>query len=1062
MARVKPMRFAPPTALARFKQLLATVCSAALVAAPMRVYANPQDGTVVSGNASIVQESPATLVILQSTDKAVIDWRGFSIGEGETTRFEQPNGSSVTLNRVTGSQVSEILGNLQANGRVFVVNPNGVVFGQNSRVDVGGLVASTANISNHNFEAGNFTFDQAGVAGSQVFNAGTITAADGGLVALVAPIVKNTGTITARLGKVQLAGGQTFTLDLYGDQLVALAVDDNTLAQSLAENSGAIAAAGGRVAVTAGQAQHALNNVVNMNGVIAADTVGTQDGRIVLGSSQGLTTVAGTATANAIEVGGGRIAVRSGATLNADGDNGGGTVHVGGKAHGEVLDTFGTTAERVLVERGATLSANATENGNGGEVTVWADNTTGYAGHASAQGGAGGGDGGFIEVSGKENLIFNGTANTSAARGAMGELLLDPIDITIVDGAGGADDGQVSDGIILQGDTPMGSFTISENTLEALSSGTNISLLATNNFTIDNLTDNVLDLLTTGSVVFRADADLDGNGVFTMHINDTIRTDGADVTLTGETVQVGGVDTSGGSFGDITFTGNSGVSLNNSYLTDGGDLYVNGPVTLDAPSVFIAGGAGGDLNFTDDVVGDNTFAITAGTGHSLNFQSIDIDTLTLNSAGSMILNGMMRTDQALNFSALDGGIDLQGNSSIIAHDGVTAANVTMGAANSINGGYTLDVTGAAVTLRNLGNVTPLTSLAVTGNTITVNSGVTTTGAQTYAGDVTLNTNLTTSSNNIAVTGNVNIGTNVTISSGAGAGNLSITGNLNGAHEAVFTAGTGTITIGGAVGGTTPLTALTANGSNISVLGGVNTTGAQTYNAPVTAGGAFTAAGNDMTFAGGAVTLAANTTMASSGGDITFASTIDGAYNLALNAGAGIIDITGAVGGITPLGTLALTGSALTLQDGAFSTGTHTYTGALTLDGNLTASAGALSFSNAVTLNGNSIWTTGGGSSDNIAVAGAVAGDFTLALVAGLGDISFLTLDVDTLTLTSADDLTLTGAFITTDTAQDYSNIDDITLNTDTTLTAQNGATLQNITFDSGNTIMAAGDLTLTG
>lgn len=150
--------------------------------------ANPQDGVVSSGNATI-SSSGSTLNIRQSTDRAVIDWRSFDIGAGETTRFYQPSSGSITLNRVNSSSPSFIDGNLIANGNVFIVNQNGVLFGQNSRVDVNGLVATTANITNTNFMNGNLHFDQAGNPESTIENRGVITAGEAGLVGLVAPNV---------------------------------------------------------------------------------------------------------------------------------------------------------------------------------------------------------------------------------------------------------------------------------------------------------------------------------------------------------------------------------------------------------------------------------------------------------------------------------------------------------------------------------------------------------------------------------------------------------------------------------------------------------------------------------------------------------------------------------------------------------------------------------------------------------------------------------------------------------------------------------------------------------
>ena len=163
--------------------------------------------------------------IEQFSDRAIIDWRSFGIGAGDQVVFLQPSAQAATLNRVTGEQVSVILGRLDANGQVLLINPNGIVFGGGAQVNVGSLIATTSNISDANFMAGKLVFDQPGRPGAGIFNAGAMTATDGGLVALVAPHVRNDGVIVARLGRVLLGAADTFTVDLYGDALINLALE---------------------------------------------------------------------------------------------------------------------------------------------------------------------------------------------------------------------------------------------------------------------------------------------------------------------------------------------------------------------------------------------------------------------------------------------------------------------------------------------------------------------------------------------------------------------------------------------------------------------------------------------------------------------------------------------------------------------------------------------------------------------------------------------------------------------------------------------------------------------
>jgi len=182
--------------------------------------ANPQGGQVTGGSATIGNSSPIQLDIVQSTDRAVIDWKSFNIAVGERTQFHQPAPSSWTLNRVNAPDPSTIAGYLGANGGLVLVNPSGIVFSKGSQVNVNSLIATPSNISNANFMAGNMRFDQPGNPNARIENAGTITVAQKGLAALVAPSVANSGIIRARLGKVVLAGAETFTVDFYGDGLI--------------------------------------------------------------------------------------------------------------------------------------------------------------------------------------------------------------------------------------------------------------------------------------------------------------------------------------------------------------------------------------------------------------------------------------------------------------------------------------------------------------------------------------------------------------------------------------------------------------------------------------------------------------------------------------------------------------------------------------------------------------------------------------------------------------------------------------------------------------------------
>ncbi|WP_027937654.1 YDG domain-containing protein [Anaeroarcus burkinensis] len=415
---------------------LALALAAAMLLHNTLVLANPTDGQVVAGKAAIASNG-ATMTITQQTDKAAINWRSFSIASGEKVQILQPGASSVLLNRVVGNNASSIYGTLSANGQVFLINPNGVLFAPGSQVNVGGLVASTRDLTNANFLAGKYAFS--GDSSAAVVNEGTLTAADGGYVALLGAQAKNNGIIVAKQGTVALGAGQAVTLDLAGDGFLNLAVDQAALQASVA-NAGTITADGGRVYLSAKAADTLAGTVVNNSGRIQAQRLRSENGVIILdGATNGTTTNSGTldASSAAADVSGGtlkvlgnKVSLTSTAALNASGDAGGGTILVGGNYQGSGTET---QAASTSVAAGATLNADALTNGDGGKVVVWAKGDTSFAGSITARGGSQSGNGGLVETSGKETLLFKGKVNTLAPKGKAGKLLLDPADFTIED-----------------------------------------------------------------------------------------------------------------------------------------------------------------------------------------------------------------------------------------------------------------------------------------------------------------------------------------------------------------------------------------------------------------------------------------------------------------------------------------------------------------------------------------------------------------------------------------------------------------------------------------------------
>ncbi|RZI70867.1 MAG: filamentous hemagglutinin N-terminal domain-containing protein, partial [Rubrivivax sp.] len=242
------------------------------------LWAQPTAGVVSAGSATI-GGVPGAMVITQTTPNVAINWQSFGIQSGQSVQFVQPGTSAVALNRVVGPDPSNIMGSLTANGRVFLVNPNGILFGSGASVNVGGLVASTLAISDTDFMANRLVFSSAGPG--TVENLGSLQAADEGHLALLGANVSNQGLLYAYRGTVALAAGNAMTLDMAGDRLLSVTVNEGVL-NALVTNSGALVADGGRVLMTTQAAGSLLANAVNNTGVVQAQTVASERGSIRL------------------------------------------------------------------------------------------------------------------------------------------------------------------------------------------------------------------------------------------------------------------------------------------------------------------------------------------------------------------------------------------------------------------------------------------------------------------------------------------------------------------------------------------------------------------------------------------------------------------------------------------------------------------------------------------------------------------------------------------------------------------------------------------------------------
>ncbi|WP_445233321.1 YDG domain-containing protein, partial [Duganella rhizosphaerae] len=638
--------------------------------------AAPVSPTVVAGQASFNLQGKTYSIT--NTPNTIINWQSFSVASDEITRFIQQSADSKVLNRITGQSPTQILGSLQSNGKVFLINPNGVIFGAGSRVDVNGLVASSLAISNADFLAGKNNFSGDAAAG-KVSNAGTITTPSGGQIFLVAPAVENSGVISAPNGDVVLAAGRSVQLFDSRDpnvQVVVSAPADQAL------NLGQIVAQGGRVGVYG-----AL--VSQRGGINANSAVRGANGQIILKSSGTTLVEAGSSTTaiggnlntgGEIQLLGPLVGLTGNAVVDASGAAGGGTVLVGGDYQGK--NSAVQNAQQAYVGKDSVIKADATDHGNGGKVIVWSDQATQMFGGISARGGAAGGNGGFVETSG-HYLDMRGAVDTRAPKGATGKLLLDPSDVYIADSTStyGVPNSIGNANLISGGGTFLESGSVQDSLL--LTNTLHTALLA-NNVTVStgNVNGNssggdisVLSevLLPSGrTLTLTADRDIYLKAPITGGNSDLVLTSGRNITQVTEPISALTLhNLSALAVTDITLdnTGNAIGGAASLQATNGNVLLTGSSVNLGASS------AGGTLTATTS----NSDLVVSGA---------------VTSAGNLALsstkaNGQVTINNGASLSSSAGSIGVQADSIAVGGAMTSAGNMTL-TSTKANGQISLD------------------------------------------------------------------------------------------------------------------------------------------------------------------------------------------------------------------------------------------------------------------------------------------------------------------------------------------------------------------------------------
>ncbi len=927
-------------------------------------FANPAGGVVSAGNATI-QQNLNTTVINQTTNKAIINWNKFNIAAHETTKFQQPSVSSITLNRINPMQgASQILGRLQANGKIILVNQAGIYFGAGAKVDVGGIIASTSNITDENFLAGKYIFNEASSYAGSVINEGSIIARNHGLVALIGTAVSNKGLIQAQLGNIALASGNKFTIDFNGDQLINFTVDEaasqagkNSKGKSLKNgisNTGKLIANGGTILVTARTAKSVLDNAINMKGIAVARSVGKHRGVIILSGGDGTVHVSGHLNVSSrkhqggtIKVVGNRVQIESHAVLNASGKTGGGEILVGGNAHGAGPEQ---NAQYAYIAPNVSIFADALKSGNGGKVIVWSDEGTGFFGKIFARGGALGGNGGFVETSGKAYLDAMGSVDASAKAGLPGQWLLDPFNVSIA--AGVLNNGFSGGNPNIY--TPIANTSTADITTinNSLNAGTSVTITTgTSGTQAGNITVSSAVLKNSGATT----PTLTLNAAGTILISNTISatSGGLNVTLMGNALTLNSaITTNGGNFlstiqnattlsntistgvGSVTLTSDS-LTLNSAVTTNGGNFLSTTQNATTLANAISTGAGTVTINVNQDGAGANAFAMNAGSSITTTNSSASAVAINVNTAAGGTGTAALRSITTGN----------GGTIAVSTGSSATGGSITMPAGTLDVGSGTISLTTSQVAARAIGTLALNIQIKASNFNATTGSGgifVTntgTTGLNLGTVNTTAGMTLTsTGSTGITDSGTLTLPGTLTIAAGA-AQDITLNSAANNFGTTIITSGrnvalvdtNSTILGASTISGTLDVSA----GGTISQSGALTVTGTPTFT--------VTTALSDILLSTQANAFSTTPVFTNNGNirDIGLRNTLASAVVPTLPTGLRNLTLTFDTAGMT-LPAMTLTGTLTATANGAI-----TQSGAATITGVTTLSAGS---GNNITLN----------------------------------------------------------------------------------------------------------------